>query len=93
MSRPALVEHAAVDAALEGSAFHREGDELTCERELGSFAEALGYVVAVGAIAERMDHHPDIDIRWRRVLLRVSTHEAGGLTQRDLDLAAAIDRL
>jgi 4a-hydroxytetrahydrobiopterin dehydratase len=50
-------------------------------------------VNAVGALAERVDHHPDIDIRWNRVYLRLSTHSAGGITQRDLDLAAQIDGL
>ena len=45
------------------------------------FADALAYVNAVGALAEEMDHHPDIDIRWNTVTLRLSTHSAGGLTQ------------
>ena len=51
------------------------------------FADALAYVNAVGALAEEMDHHPDIDIRWNTVTLRLSTHSAGGLTQLDLELA------
>jgi 4a-hydroxytetrahydrobiopterin dehydratase len=43
--------------------------------------------------AERRDHHPDIDIRWRTLRFALSTHSAGGLTQLDLDLADEIDRL
>ena len=58
---------------------------------LNDFAEALAYVNGVGALAEKADHPPDIDIRWNRVTLRLSTHSAGALTQKDLDLAGAID--
>ncbi len=47
----------------------------------------------MGALAEAANHHPDIDIRWDTVTLRLSTHSAGGLTERDVDLAEAIDRL
>jgi 4a-hydroxytetrahydrobiopterin dehydratase len=47
----------------------------------------------VGAVAEEMDHHPDIDIRWNVVTLRLSTHSAGGITRLDLELAARIDAL
>ena len=57
------------------------------------FAGALAYVNEVGALAEAADHHPDIDIRWDTVTLRLSTHSAGGLTEKDLSLAAAIDDL
>jgi 4a-hydroxytetrahydrobiopterin dehydratase len=45
----------------------------------------------VGALAEAADHHPDIDIRWNAVTLRLSTHSAGGITEKDLALAAVID--
>ena len=47
----------------------------------------------MGELAEAADHHPDIDIRWDTVTLRLSTHSAGGLTDKDLSLAAAIDEL
>jgi 4a-hydroxytetrahydrobiopterin dehydratase len=49
--------------------------------------------MAVGALAEEADHHPDIDIRWRTVHLVLVTHDAGGLTELDLALARAIDTL
>ena len=58
----------------------------------GDFAGALAFVNAVGALAEAADHHPDIDIRWDTVTLRLTTHSAGGLTAKDLQLAAQIDR-
>ena len=58
-----------------------------------SFPEAIDFVVAVGRLAEEADHHPDIDIRWRTVTLTLVTHDAGGLTRLDLDLAGAVDAL
>jgi 4a-hydroxytetrahydrobiopterin dehydratase len=84
-----------VDAALveQGLAWEREGDELVTTVELHDFAAALAFVNAVGAAAEAADHHPDIDIRWNKVHLVLTTHSAGGLTVRDLALAAVIDRL
>ena len=57
------------------------------------FAGALEFVNQVGALAETADHHPDIDIRWDTVTLRLSTHSAGGLTDKDLSLAAEVDEL
>ncbi len=48
-------------------------------------------MAAVAGTAEAMDHHPDIDIRWRTLRFVLSTHSAGGLTALDLDLAARID--
>ena len=72
-----------------------EADEpsITATYALADFAAALAFVNAVGAEAERRDHHPDMDIRWNTVTLVLSTHSAGGLTDADLDLAAAISRL
>ncbi len=54
------------------------------------FAEALAAVNRIGEVAEAMQHHPDIDIRWNTVRLGVVSHEAGGVTAADLDLAARI---
>ena len=94
MSEPVL-SAAEVDAALaeQGMAWERVGDELVTTVELRDFAAALAFVNAVGAAAEAANHHPDIDIRWNKVHLVLSTHSAGGLTVLDLALAAAIDRL
>lgn len=83
----------AVDGALEGLGWERSGDELVKVRTGRDFADALGYVNAVGELAEAADHHPDIDIRWNTVTLRLSTHSAGGITEADLSLARAIDSL
>ena len=78
---------------LTTSEWEREGESITRTFQLASFRAALEFVNAVGELAEQRDHHPDIDIRWNRVRLRLSTHSAGGLTQMDFELAEAIDRL
>jgi 4a-hydroxytetrahydrobiopterin dehydratase len=88
-----LLDDAAIAAGLTGSGWERRGDELVRTVKRDRFSGALAYVNAVGALAEQQDHHPDITIRWDTVTLVLSTHSAGGLTQKDLDLAAAIDAL
>lgn len=89
-----VLDPATVDAALaEGMAWERDGSELVKVHTGRAFADALAYVNAVGALAEQMDHHPDIDIRWNKVHLALSSHDAGGLTGRDFKLAAVIDTL
>lgn len=89
-----LLDHATVDAALaDGLAWSRHGEELVKVHTGHVFADALAYVNAVAALAEEVDHHPDIDIRWNRVTLRLSTHSAGGITEADLELGRRIDAL
>jgi 4a-hydroxytetrahydrobiopterin dehydratase len=83
-----------VDAALAaGIEWVRRGSEITKTTRRTGFRGALAYVNAVGSMAEESDHHPDIDIRYDTVTLRLSTHSAGGLTRLDLDLARRIDAL
>jgi 4a-hydroxytetrahydrobiopterin dehydratase len=57
------------------------------------FKEALEFVNGVGELAEDRNHHPDIDIRYNRVTLALVTHDSGGITQLDIDLARAIDNI
>ena len=57
------------------------------------FADAMGFVTRVAIIAEKADHHPDIDIRWNRVSIALSTHDEGGLTVKDTALALRIEEL
>ncbi|MEU4379385.1 4a-hydroxytetrahydrobiopterin dehydratase [Micromonospora echinofusca] len=59
--------------------------------ELADFPEAIAVVDRVAVAAEEMDHHPDIDIRWRTLTFRCVTHSVGGVTRRDLELARRID--
>jgi len=56
------------------------------------FRQAVAFVVRVAFEAEAADHHPDIDVRYNRVRVALSTHTAGGVTAKDLDLAAVIER-
>jgi 4a-hydroxytetrahydrobiopterin dehydratase len=53
----------------------------------------MGFVASVALLAEKANHHPDIDIRWNKVTLKLSTHSDGGLTDKDMNLAKAIDAL
>ena len=93
--REPLLSAADVDTQLEEQRLHwtREGDALVTTVKLHDFAAALAFVNVVGAAAEAANHHPDIDIRWNKVHLVLTTHSAGGLTVLDIALAAAIDRL
>jgi len=63
------------------------------EFELPSFPEAIGFVNRVAELAEQEDHHPDMTISYRKVTLRWTTHSAGGITDRDRELAARTDAL
>ena len=65
----------------------REGDEIRASYEAPDFPAAIRLVDEVAVEAEDMDHHPDIDIRWRTVKFVLSTHSEGGLTQLDVELA------
>ena len=67
------------------------GGELRKAVELPDFLCAIRCVNAVAADAEAMNHHPDIDIRWRTLHFTLSTHSAGGITQLDIELAHQID--
>jgi 4a-hydroxytetrahydrobiopterin dehydratase len=69
----------------------RAGDEIEKRFELPSFPDAIAFVTRVGFLAERADHHPDLDVRWRTVRVALSTHSEGGITEKDLSLAAEID--
>jgi 4a-hydroxytetrahydrobiopterin dehydratase len=71
----------------------RHGDAIEKQYTLADFRAALDFVNRVGELAEAADHHPDITINYKRVTLRLSTHEAGGLTERDVNLAKQIESL
>lgn len=79
-----LVEHGEWDV-VDGA--------LTRTFEFESFAAAVGFVTSTAIEAESMSHHPDIDIRWNRVRVSLTTHDAGGLTSRDTRLASVMDVL
>jgi 4a-hydroxytetrahydrobiopterin dehydratase len=88
------LSNAEVDAALAGlPGWRREERGLRKRFRRASFPEAVAFVNRVAELAEAAQHHPDIDIRWRNVILYLTTHEAGGVTQRDLDMARQIEGL
>jgi len=78
-------------ASLKG--WKLEGEEIVKQYELKDFVHAMGLVNSVALLAEKANHHPDIDIRWNKVKLVLSTHSAGGLTEKDFNLAKQIDSL
>lgn len=83
-----------VATALDGlPGWAREGDMIVKTYELATFPSAIRFVVAVGERAEAANHHPDIDIRWRRVRLALTTHDEGGLSDLDVALATEVEEL
>jgi len=75
------------------SLWRTENSELVRTVSFADFRAALDFVNQVGELAESAGHHPDIDIRYNRVRLALATHSAGGLTQKDFDLAKQIEAL
>ena len=69
----------------------RRGDTLVKTFSFDRFSKGIGFVDRVAKVADDMDHHPDIDIRYTRVTCILSTHSAGGITLKDFKLAEAID--
>jgi 4a-hydroxytetrahydrobiopterin dehydratase len=69
-----------------------EGEEIKKQYEFPSFPEAIKFVNKVADLAEQADHHPDILINYRRVTLALSTHDEGGITRKDFNLAEQIER-
>lgn len=83
---------AALGDALPG--WKVDGGSLVRDVEAPTFPAAIEWVVMIAAAAEQLDHHPDIDIRWRRLHLVLSTHSAGGrITELDVALAQRIDAI
>jgi 4a-hydroxytetrahydrobiopterin dehydratase len=70
---------------LEG--FRREGDRLVRRFEFGSFVEAFGFMASVALVAEKLDHHPEWRNVYGKVDVELTTHDAGGITERDFTLA------
>ncbi|WP_394833521.1 4a-hydroxytetrahydrobiopterin dehydratase [Pendulispora rubella] len=98
--RPDKLDDAAVDAWLGKHpgwqrALTAKDAKAAIVKEFGfkDFSTALGFVVRVGCVAERRDHHPDVELGWGRARVLWSTHDAGGITRLDLELAEATDGL
>lgn len=73
--------------------WQQEGDEIVRSWTFEDFPQALNFINRVGGLAEAADHHPDILNSWNKVRLSLTTHDVGGLTDRDFSLAKQIDAL
>ncbi len=70
-----------------------EGKEIARNYEFPDFVAAMDFVNRVAAAAEKAGHHPDIDIRYNKVRLGLTSHDKGGITERDMKMAAALNAL
>jgi 4a-hydroxytetrahydrobiopterin dehydratase len=94
MARRKLLTDAEIAARLaEVPKWTRIGNAITRSWKFEDFAEALEFINKVGALAEAMNHHPDIVNSWNKVTLTLTTHDRGGLTDFDFELAKKIDAL
>lgn len=94
MAEPEKLPAKTVDAWLSAHGrWKRQGspEGITRTFSFADFSAALAFVVRVGLMAEKRDHHPDIELAWGKVRVYWTTHDAGGISQLDLDLAAATD--
>ncbi len=80
-------------AALDGWAMDREGDAITKEWTFDDFVAAFGFMTRVAILAEKADHHPEWSNVYNTVTITLTTHDADGLSARDMELAAQIDAL
>jgi 4a-hydroxytetrahydrobiopterin dehydratase len=81
-----------IDAALQTlPQWRRDGNAIVREFRLNSFREAIAFIVRIAFEAEQRDHHPDLQNVYNRVTIRLSTHDAGGVTNKDVELAGAIE--
>jgi 4a-hydroxytetrahydrobiopterin dehydratase len=80
-------------AKLKGWSEAQDGDAITKKFEFADFSEAFGFMTRAALVAEKLDHHPEWFNVYKKVEVTLSTHDAGGLTELDLDLAAAMDKI
>ncbi|MFY8217247.1 MAG: 4a-hydroxytetrahydrobiopterin dehydratase [Chthoniobacterales bacterium] len=86
-----LSEEEVENALIELPEWELQGRDIMRVYEFKNFGESIEFVNTVAALAEAANHHPDIDIRWNKVRVKLSTHSKGGLTQLDFDLAEKLD--
>ncbi len=90
----ALLNEKQITATLKSAkGWKRNGNEISRTFLFKDFVRAMGFTQSVALFAEKADHHPDIDIRWNKVTLVLSTHSEGGLTEKDFSLAVQINSL
>lgn len=93
MAIQALNETQITAELAQASLWKREGQEIVRTFVFSGFGEAIGFVNKVAAQADKVDHHPDILVQYNKVTLRLSTHDANGLSERDFAFAKVADEL
>tara|TARA_R110002096_G_scaffold147671_26_gene307878 strand:- start:1278 stop:1562 length:285 start_codon:yes stop_codon:yes gene_type:complete len=89
---PKVLDKSSIETSLtQVPNWRKEGNEIRRTFEFSAYLDGISFVDEIAKLAEQANHHPDIDIRWRKVHLALTTHSAGGLTHLDFDLAAKID--
>jgi 4a-hydroxytetrahydrobiopterin dehydratase len=91
MARPKLSDDEVRDGLARLPGWEREGDTIVKVYELESFPAVVDFVGRIAELAEAANHHPDLDIRYRKLRVALSTHDSGGLTAADLSLAGEIE--
>lgn len=87
-----LLSDAEIDAQLPAG-WERDGDEIARTFEFDSYLEGVGFAAGAGGLAEEAFHHPEMRIGWREVEVRLTTHDAGGITEKDTNLAERLNEL
>jgi 4a-hydroxytetrahydrobiopterin dehydratase len=94
MTRPTRLDTASLDQWLKSHpAWQPAGGGIARQYKVADFASGLAVVVRIACWAEKNDHHPDIELKWGSVRVTWSTHDAGGVTQLDLDAAQSTDAI
>lgn len=94
MTTKSLIDQQEIDTALQSlNGWRYEDAQLKRDYRFGDFSEAFAFLARVALLAEKHGHHPDLSNSYARVNIALSSHDAGGVTQRDLDLAADISKL
>ncbi|WP_255149081.1 4a-hydroxytetrahydrobiopterin dehydratase [Halorarius halobius] len=81
-----------IDAQLPHD-WERDGDEIVRTFEFDSYLEGVGFAAGAGGLAEEAFHHPTMTVEWREVEVRLTTHDAGGITGKDISLAGRLNEL
>ena len=86
-----LTDEEIVDRLPDG--WSRDGDEILRTFEFDSYLEGIGFAAGAGGLAEEAFHHPSMTVEWREVEVRLTTHDAVGITDKDIDLAERFNEL
>jgi 4a-hydroxytetrahydrobiopterin dehydratase len=88
------LDDAQIEARLgELEGWERDGDAIVKEFKLDDFVGSVDFINRLAPVAEEMNHHPDLQVSWNKVVVSITTHSEGGLTENDFELAKSIDPL